>query len=515
MPILGTFRHLVERNERFHPRELCLIFENRRITFAEHAVRARQLGDAIYRLGMRHQDRVAILAMNCPEHLEVSGAAEVSGYILAPVNYRLAPPETTYVVNDCSPTVLVFEAQYVAAIDSIRAQLKSVRHFVCIGHEAPSWALPYEALITTGDAAGPPLRPSPNDILSILYTSGTTGRPKGVMNTHEAGMWAALMQAVEMRTDVGGKFLVVMPTYHLAGRLMMSAQHLRGGTVILHRAFDAAEVVRTIERERVTEAHLAPTMLQAVLDVPDIDQHDLSSLRTLEHAAAPISLSLRKRALKKLGPILIDAYGQTEGGGTVLRQHQAKLEGTPKEVKRLGSVGQPMLHAEMRIVDERDCEVPVGAVGEICFKTPQNMLGYWNNPAATAETLLNGWLHTGDMGYADEEGFLFLVDRKKDMIISGGENIYSREVEEAVLSHAEVDDAAVIGVPHLHWGEAVVALVVVKRGAKLDAESLTAHCKMQIASYKCPKGIDFIAELPRLPSGKVNKVVLRERYANR
>ena len=513
MSILATFGHLVERNERLHPGELSLIYADKRITFAEHAVRARKLADALYRLGMRHQDRVAIVAMNCPEHLEVSGAVEVSGFIVAPVNYRLAPTETAYVINDCSPTVLVFEAQYTGVIGSIRTQLKSVRNFVCIGSDSPDWAVPYEELIATGDAGGPPIRPGAQDIISILYTSGTTGRPKGVMNTHESFMWAALLEVIEMQTDVGGKFLVVMPVYHLGGRLMVIAQHLRGGSVILHRAFDAAEVVRTIERERVTEAHLAPTMLQAVLDEPEIDRYDLSSLKSLMHAAAPISIPLRKRALEKFGPILLDGFGQTEGGGTMLRKHQQKLDGTPEEVRRLGSVGQPMLHTQLRIVDEHDRELPTGSIGEILFKSPQNMQGYWNNQAATIEALRNGWLHTGDVGYVDQEGFLFLVDRIKDMIISGGENIYSREVEEAVLSYPQVGDAAVIGIPDAQWGETVLALVVPIQGVSLDPESLIAHCKTQIASYKCPKKIDFVAELPRLPSGKVNKVELRERYA--
>ena len=515
MAILDTFRHLVERNEKLHPSEIALLCENRRITFAEHAVRLRKLADALYRLGVRHQDRVAILAMNCPEYMEVYGIAEVAGYIAVPINFRLAPPETAHIVNDCAPAVLLFEAQYAGTIEGLRARIPSVKHFVCIGGPTPEWALEYEQLLASGDPAGPPLRPVSSDILTILYTSGTTGRPKGVMNNHEAGMWTAEMQAIEMSTDVGDKFLIVMPMYHLGGRSMQSGAHLRGGTVVLHRKFDPLEIVRTIERERITQVHLAPTMLQAVLDVPEIDSYDLSSVKSLMHAAAPISIALRKRALRKFGPILIDGYGLTETGGTMLRKRQQKLEGTPQEVKRLGSVGQAMVHCELRIVDEHDSEVPAGVVGEICFKSPQTMSGYWNNAAATIEALRGGWMHTGDMGYLDEEGYLFLVDRKKDMIVSGGENIYCREVEEALMTHESIADAAVIGVPDAYWGEVVLAVVISRPGVLLEPAALIAHCKRQIASYKTPKKIEFLDELPRLPNGKVNKVTLRERFAKR
>jgi acyl-CoA synthetase (AMP-forming)/AMP-acid ligase II len=287
---------------------------------------------------------------------------------------------------------------------------------------------------------------------------------------------------------------------------------LRGGTVVLHRKFDPAQVARSIQEDRITQVHLAPTMLQAVLDVPDIDNYDLSSVKSLMHAAAPISVALRRRALRKFGPILIDGYGSTETGGTMLRKNQQKIDGTPEEQKRLASVGQAMLHCEVKIVDDNDVEVPRGQVGELCFKSPQTMSGYWNNMAATIEALRGGWMHTGDMAYMDEEAYLYLVDRKKDMIISGGENIYSREVEEALMSHADVSDAAVIGMPDEYWGESVLAIVVCTQGKAVAPEALITHCKTQIAGYKAPKRIEYVDALPRLASGKVNKVGLRERF---
>jgi len=512
LAILKTFRHLLDRNLRFHAQDVALIYDVRRYTFRELTERAFRLADALHRLGLRLQDRMAMLAMNCPEYIEFYWAAEASGLIAVPLNFRLAAPELAQIINDCAPLSLTFEAQYADTVESIRAQLSSVRHFICIGSPKPGWAIDYAQLLERGDPAGPSLSPGARDLVTILYTSGTTGRPKGVMHTHEAAMWIALMQTIEMSCDVETRFLVVMPMYHLGGRAMSSGQHLRGGTVVLQRKFDPLELVRAIERERVTQVHLAPTMLQAVLDLPDIERYDLSSVRSLMHAAAPISTALRRRALQKFGPILIDGYGSTETGGTMLRRGQAKLDGTPRQLQRLASVGQPMLHCEARIVDDHDVEVPLGAVGELCFRSPQTMSGYWNNSIATAETLRSGWLHTGDLARMDEDGFVYLVDRKKDMIISGGENIYSREVEEALMSHEIVADAAVIGMPDPYWGESVLAIIVCKSGATADSAALVAHCRAHIAGYKTPKRIEFVDQLPRLPSGKVSKVELRQRF---
>jgi acyl-CoA synthetase (AMP-forming)/AMP-acid ligase II len=225
-----------------------------------------------------------------------------------------------------------------------------------------------------------------------------------------------------------------------------------------------------------------------------------------------MSVTLLKRAIKKFGPILIDGFGQTEGGGTTLRRHHHKVEGSDRELKRLSSVGQPQLHTRLKIVDEHDNELPVGSIGEICFKSPQNMLGYWNNAQATIETLRGGWLHTGDVGYVDEEEFLYLVDRKKDMIISGGENVYSREVEEALMAQGGLVDVAVIGIPDERWGETVTAIAIRQPGHNITETELVAHCRTLIAGYKCPKRIEFVDDLPRVPSGKINKVALRQQY---
>ena len=509
---IQTLRDLVERNAHLHGEEIQQIFGEKRSTFAQYRTRSLSLASAVFKAGLRNQDRLSILAMNCPEYMEVIGAAEVSPFIIAPVNYRLAAPEILYVLRDAAPRLLIFEKQYETVVDALRSQVTSIEHFVCLGAAAPPWAHEYEMFLSNGSPDGPPLRPQSTDIHSILYTSGTTGRPKGAMLTHEGALAVSEAWAYELAADLGDKVLLSMPFFHIGARSQGMAVTYRGGTLVVHRSFDAREVVRTIERERVTQVHLAPTLVQQVLDLPDIDQYDLSSIKTLNYAAAPMPLTVLKRAMKRFGNVLINGFGQTEGGGTSLRKRYHRPEGSPKDLKRLTSIGQAICDTELRIVDELDNALPIGAVGEICFKSSQSMLGYWNNSVATIEALRGGWLHTGDMGYVDEDGFVYLADRKKDMIISGGENVYSREVEEALMSHPAVTDAAVIGVPDARWGEAVKGVVVLKPGVALTAEALIAHARNFIAAYKCPKSVEFVGELPRLPSGKVSKLRLRELY---
>jgi acyl-CoA synthetase (AMP-forming)/AMP-acid ligase II len=511
---LQTLRDLTERNAHLHGDDIHLIFGERRSTFRSFAERSLRLASALYELGVRAQDRVSMLAMNCAEYLEVYGACEVAPFILAPINFRLAAAEIEFILRDSAPRVLLFEQQYAPMLQALRPRLPGIQHYITIGDPDRSGppAHRYEELLMSGQPQGPPLRPRPEHIHSITYTSGTTGKPKGAVLTHQAVLALFSAWSSELGADLGHKILLSMPYFHIGARSQGGAMTYRGGTLVVHRTFDAREIVRTVDRERITQLHLAPTLMQAVLDLPDIEQFDLSSLLTINYAAAPMPLATLKRAMRRFGPILINGYGQTEGAGTALRKHYHRPEGTPKDLERLTSVGQPVLDTRVRIVDDHGQDVPLGCVGELCLQSPQNMSGYWNDSAATIEALRDGWLHTGDLARQDEDGFIYLVDRKKDMIVSGGENVYSREVEEALMAHADVADAAVIGVPDDKWGEAVKAVVVRKAGAPCTGAELLAHCRTLIAGYKCPKSVEFVAELPRLPSGKVSKVLLRERF---
>jgi len=273
-------------------------------------------------------------------------------------------------------------------------------------------------------------------------------------------------------------------------------------------------VLEAIRHHRATHAHMVPTMVQQLLESPALEAADTSSLRCIVYAAAPMPVPVLKRAIARFGKILVNGYGLTEGGhGSAFPSHLHRPEGDADDLKRLASVGQPTAGTQVIVADAEDRELARGQIGELLIRSPSNMLGYWNNHPATVEALRNGWVHTGDVGYMDEQGYIFLVDRKKDMIISGGENIYCREVEEALIEHPALADVAVIGVPDEKWGEAVLAVAVKREAAVLPAEELIAHCRSRIAGYKCPKRVEFVAELPRLPSGKVSKVKLRERFA--
>jgi len=301
--------------------------------------------------------------------------------------------------------------------------------------------------------------------------------------------------------------------FHVGGRGYVLGAIWTGATVVIDRGFDARRMLETIQRERVTFTFMVAAMLQGVLDLPDVKSYDLSSMRTIISAAAPIPVPLLKRGIELLGPVFGVQYGSTEVGQICdMPRHEVNPHGTADDVRRLGSTGHPVPHIEFKLLDDDGQACPPGKPGEVVVRSDMMFDGYWNNSVATLESIRNGWYYTGDIGLADEEGYVFLVDRKKDMIISGGENIYSREVEVALAEHAAVADVAVVGVPDAKWVEAVRAVVVIKSGARTTADELVAHCRNLIAHYKCPKHVDFVSELPRLPSGKINKVELRARY---
>ena len=510
--MIETLGDVLRNNAHKFPDETAYSHEGRRVSFSEHFDRANRLSSALWTRGIRRQDRVSVLSQNTLEFMECYAACELAGYIAATVNWRLAPPEIAYILGDSTPRVLIFEAQYAATIEQIRDKLGHIEFYLCFGGPVPDWAEDYEAFLAGGDPAGAPTRPLPDEIMHLIYTSGTTGKPKGVMRSHRAEIAVAILMATELGLIVSDRLQLMMPIFHVGARFLQLAVHMRGGSVVLHHDFKPAEIVETIEREKVTMTHMAPTMVQAVLNVPGIEKADLSSLHTICYSAAPMPVPLLRKGLKLLGPVFLQLYGMTEGGGTTLHKRQHKPDGTAEDIKRLGSIGQAAPNVDVRIVDEEGRELPTGQPGEIVTRTATCMAGYWNNSAATIAALKDGWYHTGDLGYLDGQGFLYLVDRKKDMIISGGENIYSREVEEALATHPAVQDVAVIGVKDEYWGETVRAVTVVSSDGAVTEQELIDHCKQFIASYKKPKSVVFVDDLPRLPSGKINKVTLRQLY---
>lgn len=503
---MKTLGDLVVRAAAFAPDDTALVCGSIRFTHEEHLTRARRLAAGLRDAGCRHQDRVAILSTNNTEYVEVFSACWLSGLIVATVNFRLAPAEVSYVLTDAAPRVLIFEAAYASLVGELREAFPDIERFVCIGG-ALDWASNYEAFLADAEwQDAPPV--DPEDIAHLIYTSGTTGRPKGVMRSHRAEL--AMGQGICLALDVRprGRMLEVMPMFHAGAQSSMLAQMWRGGEIHIHRSFDPQAVLEAIARERITHLHLVPLMVQALLDHPDLEATDVSSVETILYAAAPMPAPVLRRALDRFGPVFVNSWGQTEGTGTFLAKHLHTPDGPQAEL--LGSIGVAGYLTEVRIVadDDRDCVV--GEIGEVVIRGPATMSGYWNNTTATLEALRGGWLRTGDMGRFDACHRVFLVDRKKDMIISGGENIYSQEVERALVGHPAVDQVAVIGAPDEKWGEIVVACVVLKPDVETTPEALGAFAGATIARYKIPKRVRFLEAFPTLPSGKVNKIRLRE-----
>lgn len=511
MKVPQTLADMLDNNAWKYPDETAFVWNDTRITHAQFHGRASRLASALGRLGLKRQDRVGILSQNSLAFQEVYGACELSGFICATVNWRLAIPEMIYIINDGAPKVLLFEQAYAETVAAMKSQLPSIEHYVCVDGTFDG-ALAYEDLVTSGDASGVSFRPQPDDVAFLIYTSGTTGRPKGVMLSQAGQVAAAEILGSDMRNAPSDRLLIMMPLFHIGAKIIQLAQHWRAGTVVVQKGFDADAILGAIESEKITVTHMAPTMIQTLLDSPRIGTTDTSSLRMIVYAAAPMPIPVLKRGLKILGPVFQQQFGQTEGIGTTLLAHQHRPDGNDRDREILTSVGQASPRVGVRVVDENGDDVPAGSVGEVLLTSPGIMKGYWNNTAATLETLRDGWVHTGDVGKLDDEGFLYLVDRKKDMIISGGENIYSREVEEAIVTHEAVSEVAVIGVADEKWGEAVMAVVVVRPGASATAEDIIDHCRTQIASYKKPRHVVFADEIVKLPSGKIDKVRLRRLY---
>jgi acyl-CoA synthetase (AMP-forming)/AMP-acid ligase II len=498
---------LTIRNLRLRAAAPAVVFEGRIITHGEFAGRAFRLANALAALGIQSGDRVAVLAQNCPKYMEVYAAGELGGWTTVTINFRLAAPEIAYILADSQPKCVIVEAQYVERLAPMGAG--SIRHVITFGGPGPDLA--YEDVLAGADASPPQATIRPEDIAHLIYTSGTTGKPKGVMLSHRAQVQSALISALEAQVRPTDRLALAMPLYHVGAKNQWLCHSLYGCPIILHRAFRPSEFFASLRDNAATVTLLAPTMLNDLTETERCDRETLPALQKIFYSAAPMPEALLRRCMNAFGPILAQVYGATEcaGPGCTLHAHQHVLDGPPEMVRRLRSAGQPMVGCDVRIVRPDGSECGIGERGEIVIRSAALMTGYWNNQPATLEALRGGFLHTGDVGERDDDGFIFLVDRLKDMIVSGGENIYSREVEDALMSHADVLEAAVVGGPDERWGEKVVAFVVRRPGRDTSPDVLIDHCRDRIAGYKRPREVRFIEALPKLPNGKIEKFKLR------
>jgi acyl-CoA synthetase (AMP-forming)/AMP-acid ligase II len=501
---------IIERNTRLYGDKTAFVFEGKAMTFNEFNQRVSRLIDALTKLGMKKGDRVGILAFNSPRFFEVFCVIK-AGFICVPLNYRSVGRELAYFLNNSEIKTLILEEAFRKAVNEIRADLTTVENFVCLDG-AVDGTLDYEKMLADASPQEPAVPVGADDEAILFYTSGTTGLPKGSVHTQRSV--AAETLTTHRQISDEDTTLCVMPFFHVGGTLAyMFPSYAAGAKTIIQRKFDTKQILATIQEEKVTNVCFVPVMLARLMEDPDFDQYDLSSLRTIVYTGAPMPAETLRKGLDTFGNLFIQVLGQTETNlMTVLDKEEHARGFADQESKVLTSVGRPYKDGELKIIDGRGREVPVGEVGEIVANSDRNMNGYWKQPEETAKTIKDGWLYTGDMARRDENGYIYLVDRSKDMIISGGENIYSREVEQALETHPAVAEAAVIGVPDEKWGEAVKAVVVLKNGEKLTETELIDHCKGRLASYKKPSTVDFWDELPKNPSGKVLKKQIREKY---
>mgnify|MGYP003575277176 CR=1 FL=1 len=501
----------LRRAAQLFPGRTSTVFGKRRRTWAETADRVARMAGGIAALGVQPGERVMILASNSDRYLESVYALFWAGCVVVPGNTRWAASEHAYAWNDCQPSLLLVDQDFV---DLARGLPRfDASRTVFIGDAPPADLVGFESLVNScgplPDRAG-----QGHDMAAIMYTGGTTGAAKGVMLSHDNLALAPVTFALECTYEEDVVFMHVAPMFHLAAMSSMLSYTSAGATQVILARFDPAMVVSCIAAEKVNMTLLVPTMIDFVDRYLQAVPTDVSSLRKLIYGGSPISEALLRRAMKSLpGVQLFQAYGQTEmsGGVVVLRPEFHVVEGS--NARLLCSAGRPTLAAELRIVNEQMQEVPRGTVGEIVVRGSTVMLGYWNKPDQTRAAIVDGWLRSGDAGYMDEEGFIFVVDRLKDMIVSGGENVYSAEVENALARHPAVLECAVIGVPHEQWGEAVHAEIRLREGQEVDEETLVQHCLSLISGYKRPRSFYFRTDpLPLSAAGKVMKNEIRKPY---
>ena len=480
---------------------------DRRFTFTELNARANQCCASLLSLGLNRGDRAAILTYNGHPFLESFFGPAKAGIVLMPLNWRLVAEELSYILKDGGARAMIFDADFAPVVAEIRAmgeEGSDIEHWICVGDDTPDFAVSYEALLAASAPTEPADKAGEDDNLFIMYTSGTTGHPKGVVHTHKTVFWALLTLCNTAEIHLSDKYMVLLPLFHVGALTPMIASVYKANTLVILRNFDPQKAWSLIESERITTTLAVPAMLGFMLQVPDFERFDWSSLRAITSGAAPLPVNTINTYMD-LGIEIHQVYGMTETCGP------ACLIGPDDARHKIGSTGKSFFHTEVRIGDSAGNELPRGEPGEVQVRGPHNMKEYWNRPEATAETIVNGWVHTGDVAVMDEEGFVTIQDRIKDMIISGGENVYPAEIENVLLSHPAVADAAVIGQDSAKWGESPLA-VIVRKDSSLTEVDVLAHCNDKLARFKLPKAAVFIDEIPRNPSGKVLKRVLREQF---
>lgn len=479
----------------------------RRFTYRELDHRTNRVANALAASGVGKGDRVGILMMNGVEFVESFYAIAKLGAVVVPLNWRLVPDELEFILKDSGTKALLFGGEFLAPVTDLhgRGDRTDVSVWVQTGGDTAPFAAEYDAWTGAASDAEPPVTAFGPDNLFIMYTSGTTGLPKGVVHTHDTVMWGIFTINATADMHYGDRYLISLPMFHVGALTPVLGNVYKGATMVIPKTFDPKQSLELFRSEKITTGLMVPAMLQFVLGVYDASAHDVSTVRWIMSGAAPVAVSLIK-AFEALNIEIHQVYGLTESCGP------ACLVSPDDALTRAGSTGKAFFHTDVRIVRDDGTECDPGEAGEVIVRGPHVMKEYWNRLDATVSTIRDGWLHTGDVATMDADGFVTIMDRIKDMLISGGENVYPAEIESVLLSNPKVADAAVIGIPSAKWGESPLAIVV-RKDASLDADELMAFCKGKVAPYKLVKAVEFVTEIPRNPSGKILKRVLREQFS--
>jgi acyl-CoA synthetase (AMP-forming)/AMP-acid ligase II len=514
---IGTYADVIYRNALLYPNQEAFVYKLKRITFSGYNARVNSLIHALQAMGVKKGDVIGILSYNCLEYADFYGAAWKGGYVASPFNFRLQANELDYLINYSEANTLFVGPELVNVVSSLCPRLSRVKNFISLEGIAPGM-VSHDSLLADYSTEEPDVQVEENDPMSIIYTSGTTGVPRGSLYDHQAFIDVAKNLVIEMGLLPGEKHIQINPFFHIGGLHQFRAFLFMAGcnVIMSQRSFDANATLKTIQDEKATDISIVPTHLVAMLAVPDLKKYDLSSLKRMWYAASPMPLEVLKKGLETWGPIFAQGYGQTETGPEITdlprKDHEVIYQPSENQ-KILASAGRPSIDVHVRIVDTQNNDVGPGELGEIIVKSKHLMLEYWRKPDDSREAIVNGWVYTGDVGYYDEKGYVYIVDRRKDMIISGGENIYPREIEEVLYRHPAVSEVAVIGIPDPYWVEKVHAVVTLKKGETATSNELIDFCKKNMARFKAPKSVDFVDSLPKNPSGKILKKELREKYS--
>ena len=503
---------VIARNARKIPDQEILVFGERRITCRELDERVNRLANAMLSLGIKTGDKVGVLLMNCPEVVETFFAAAKIGAVNVPINFRLSPREIAYILDNSDTSILFAGRAFLPIVEKIKSELRLVKEIVVVGQQGDGAYRDYERTLSSGSPIRPEIWLQDEQEAFIVYTSGTTGKAKGAVLTHKNFIVQSMAIAAEARASAPRRpdiptgrirYLTIVPMFHVAGITSTISSILHMDLTVI-KDFDPVGLLETIQKERITSMFLAPAMWMMVMSHPDFRKYDVSSLTRATYGAAPMPNAIKDRILEAFPNAgLLETFGQTEMTPiTTMIKHQDAL-------RKEGSVGQPLFNVEVRVVDDEMNDVPVGAVGEAVYRGGSMFKGYYKNLEANKEAFRGGWFHSGDLVRRDEDGFVYVVDRKKDMIVSGGENIYSAEVEEVLYAHPKVQEAAVVGVPDPKWGETVKAYVALKPGQEASPDEIIAFCEENLARFKRPKYLEFVSTLPRNAAGKVLKFELR------